>query len=1600
MFIPAFLSRRFVRSMFALAGWSSASSLAPAAEEVRVELTTWIGRAHLGSEDGAAARLSGPSGIALDASGNLFIADTGNATVRLRTPSGTVTTFAGLAGTMGMLDGTGAAARFSAPQHLATDGAGNLYALDVLSLSVRKITPAGVVTTLRVAELCPTLNAPSGIAVSSDGQTLYLSDRGNHVVRRLAVASSTLTVLAGDERFAGSADGTGTAARFYDPSGLALDGAGNLYVADARNHTIRRITPAGVVTTLAGTAGESGTTDGTGAAARFYMPKALALDGAGNLYIADAGNHTVRRLVLATGAVSTWAGVAARAGSADGTGAVALFDFPAALAAQADGTLYVADARNSTIRRIASDRTVTTIVGTAPGDLDATTTGARLRRPQSVAVDASGNAYIADTGNHTIRRVTPTGVVTTLAGSAGMSGSADGTGADARFNRPAGILVDGAGTLYVADAGNHTIRRITAAGEVTTLAGAAGQAGSLDGAGTATRFREPHGLAFDRAGNLIVADTLNNMIRRVTPAGVVTTVAGNATFYGVGSTDGTGTAVQFEHPLAVAVDASGVIFVADSGNATLRRIDAAGTVSTFAGQVGSHGTTDGTGTVARFERPSGLAFDSVGNLYVADSDASTLRRVSATGEVLTVAGTAQQSGSADGAGPTALLASPHGLAFGPGDQLYVADTANHAIRRGPAATGTTPVITQQPSGFIYWVGRANQKIPSFTVVATATPATLHYRWQRRPKWGEWTDLTDDGVFAGTRTDTLTMPGVTTAYHDNTIRCLVDNGFNTVTATADDVYLWVIPSTSDVHFVNSPEQAEFVCNVTTVAGTAPADSSWGGTWASTDGVGAAARFASPHGIACDATGSAYIVDASAGTLRCLDADGTVTTLAGDGTWGSTDGLGKAARFAGPQAVAVGSDGNIYVADTENGRVRRVTPAGVVSTLADSAGTPLAFKRPQGIAADTLGNLYVSDTDDYTVRCIAPDGTVTRLAGLSGQSGSRDGAASVATLGSPGALAVDAAGVVYLLDRGTQTVRTIARDGTVATLAGAVGETGLEDGVGTAARFSFPSGIAVDARGVVYVTDSTTHLVRRITPDGRVLTIAGRKPAYTGMLCSGSADGAGLSATFYGPCGIACDPAGNLLLTDLGNGTVRRLTLRPVQIGEVRAFTMLQPAGDPGNYRWQMLAPGSTTWVDMADGGYFSGTGTKTLSVTGAAELNGYQFRCYTWRGYDDADATSGTTTLVVGIAPTITRQPADTAVARGGSAAFTVAATGEPAAFAYRWQRQAEGSAAWTDLADGGAYRGTGTATLTVSPVTTALHGERYRCVVDNYIATAATSASAVLSVSGLQSQFAALSARAPAGAGEQTLILGFVFAGGGKPTLVRGVGPGLSEYVDGYLRNPRLALQQLSGDAWIGAGDNDDWGGASELATAFARTGAGALAAGSADAALLSTLTGTVYTAQVSGVGGTTGVALAEVYDAALADKTRRLTALSVRNQVGTGEAILIAGFVIVGDAPKRVIVRGVGPGLTGAVASYLANPYLQLWRYESKTWTLVGENDDWDGSADTAALFDSASMGKLTVGSKDAVLVLTLAPGVYTAQVSGVGATTGVGLVEIYEAP
>ncbi|HTS18487.1 MAG TPA: hypothetical protein VMP11_13015 [Verrucomicrobiae bacterium] len=324
--------------------------------------------------------------------------------------------------------------------------------------------------------------------------------------------------------------------------------------------------------------------------------------------------------------VSTLAGQAGSAGSANGTGSSARFDYPTGVALDTQGNLYVADGANQTIRKIAPGEVVTTLAGLAgaSGTNDGTGSNARFYYPTAVALDSAANVYVADSGNDTIRKITPSGVVTTLAGQAGSQGSADGTGSNARFFEPNGVAVDSSGNVYVADTGNDTIRKITPSGVVTTLAGQAGSQGSADGAGSSARFFYPYGVSVDLAGNVYVTDTYNDTIRKITPNAVVTTLAGLAGSSGY--IDGTGDNARFNNPEgAASIDTAGNVYVSDFGNDTIRMISPGGVVTTLAGSPEIPGSTDGTGTAATFNGPAGVAVDSTGNVYVADSQNDTIR---------------------------------------------------------------------------------------------------------------------------------------------------------------------------------------------------------------------------------------------------------------------------------------------------------------------------------------------------------------------------------------------------------------------------------------------------------------------------------------------------------------------------------------------------------------------------------------------------------------------------------------------------------------------------------------------------------------------------------------------------------------------------------------------------------------------------------------------------------------------------------------------------------------------------------------------------------------------------------------------------------------
>lgn len=339
--------------------------------------------------------------------------------------------------------------------------------------------------------------------------------------------------------------------------------------------------------------------------------------------------------------------------------------------------------------------TFSTFAGVAGSAGSANGTGhqARFASATGLAVDGADNLYVADTGNNTIRKITPAGVVSTFAGSAGNSGSADGTAGAARFNAPIGLTIDGAGNLYVGDSGNHTIRKITPAAVVTTLAGSPGNPGSDNGTGSVARFNGPRGVAVDGGGNVYVADTFNNTIRKVTPAGSVSTFAGLAGEFG--STDGIGSVARFNRPRGVAVDSASNVYVADSANNLIRRISSTKAVTTVAGLAETSGSTDGSVFAARFFGPIGITVSPSRNIYLADTVNDTIRKISFSGAVTTLGGVPLMAGSANGAGAAARFASPQGVALDSAGRLFVADTGNNTIRVTPSST---PAPTPSPTG--------------------------------------------------------------------------------------------------------------------------------------------------------------------------------------------------------------------------------------------------------------------------------------------------------------------------------------------------------------------------------------------------------------------------------------------------------------------------------------------------------------------------------------------------------------------------------------------------------------------------------------------------------------------------------------------------------------------------------------------------------------------------------------------------------------------------------------------------------------------------------------------------------------------------------------
>ena len=1178
----------------------------------RIRVTTIAGSI-AGATDGpgTAAKLNNPCDMVSDSTGNIFVSDSANNLIRRITPSGVVSVFAG-SGAAGRADGKGAAASFSFPRGIAIDSANNLYVVDFTTRLLRKITPGQDVTTIPLI-----LQGPHGCAVNSTG-TIYVVDRvANKILRVIPDPSgrSFQTTTYAGSGAKGGLDETGPSAQFNAPAGVAVHPTtGNVYISDSDGQRIRMIDSNARVTTVAGT-GAVGSANGAALSATFNNPYGLAFDSVGNLYIADVTNNRIR--VLTTGGyVTTFTGTAA--GATDGMANVATFNSPYGVRVDSFGNVFVADSGNNRIRVIEPP---TPSLGPNPiyGKFALPSTGTQTNatlsvngytgryiriRPsvslgdgylgmvQVIASDTDGNnlslnkpVYVTSTyggGNaHTVltnglttntlwnagtaNRATefleidlgaPVAIatirlvqdavrndrnigtrieinqvsdseaaqasyaatnasrmiVTTLTGS--QQGYRDGAPLVSGFNSPFDIVFDSAGNGYVADADNTCIRRITPAGIVTTFAGSRNGGGSADGTGTAASFGGVTGLAIDKDNNLYVADRSNRSIRKITPQQVVTTLD----------------RASFNSPTACALDSAGNIYVTDGAGNRVYKMTLSGstyTTAVFAGS-GAAGAADGTGAAATFRSPWGIAIHPItGNIYIGGNDDQKIRMITPAGVVTTVAG--GTSGYANGTGSWAKFNYPNGIDFDKGGNLYIADVVNQCIRvMYPsgyvglfAAIGTTGSADGVANAAQFWNPRSVRVDPRGNVIVLDS-SNHRIRMIQTPT----TSLGDNpayGKFIVPRTSTADNTVQTNGYLARYVRVrpslwLGDGYFGVAQVVVNDLSGTNVALNKPVYGTSSSD-ARFAVPSSLTNGTSMTPGTF--VFGNDASVNKTMWYAASGNRAAEFLEIDLGAPVPISNVRVIQ--GANTTSANTG--GGGDRTSQTRIELSPVSNSAAALASFTA--TNAAKMMVTTFAGSTAGYMDGPGLTAQFSIPSDTVFDSTGNAYLVDRSNRCVRKITPQGIVSTLAG-STVSGAADGVGMAASFTDPVSAAIDSGNNLYVSDYGAKKIRRItttgSAPGTVTTLT-------------TSAPLSGPTGCVFDSAGTIYVMDYAANKIMKLTLSGTTYTAT----VLAGSGAVGSADGTGAAATFNAAYGIAIHPTtGNLYVSGASEHKIRMIT----------------------------------------------------------------------------------------------------------------------------------------------------------------------------------------------------------------------------------------------------------------------------------------------------------------------------------------------------------------------------------------------------------------------------------------------------------------------------
>ena len=673
---------------------------------------------------------------------------------------------------------------------------------------------------------------------------------------------------------------------------------------------------------------------------------------------------------------------------------------------------------------VAQQYTISTVAGGAPPATPVAATSASIGQPRRVTLDKAGNVYFSSANS--VFKIGSGGVLTLVAGNsrAGFSGD-NGPAVNAQLNLPQGLAFDSAGNLYIADSANNRVRIVTPNGLINTFAGTGatslgGGPGVYNDGGPATNglLRAPMGVVVDSSNNVYIADTGDNSIRKVTTDGIINTVVGDS-FPGFLGDAGNAQNAELHTPTDICLDTNGNLYIADSGNAVIREVTTAGVISTIAGTTAIGFAGDGAlATAAALLAPVSVAVDSTGNVYIVENGDSRIRKIDTTKLFInTVVGNGYDTFAGDGSAATnASLNYPTGIALDSSGNMYIADFLNLRIRK--VASG---------------------------------------------------------------------------------------------------------------------------NITTIAGNGLLSFSGDG------GQALSAQMNGPQGVAADGAGNFYVSDTGNNVVRKVAKGGVISTIAGNGTAGNggDGGAGTSAQLASPMGLAVDTSGNVYVSDSLNAKVRKIS-GGVISTVAGNgtpgfggdggAGASAQLNTPLGIAVDGAGNLYIADFSNNRVRKVSTGGTITTVAGNGNSGYSGDGGPAInAQLNTPTAVALDGSGNLYIADAGNNVIRVVSPNGSISTIAGngTAGYSG-DGGPALKAQLISPRAIAVDSVGNILIADGSTVIRQVVFPTGNIVTVGGNGTrGYSGD------GGLALSAQVNGPTAVALDPTGNLYIADTNNNAVRLL-----------------------------------------------------------------------------------------------------------------------------------------------------------------------------------------------------------------------------------------------------------------------------------------------------------------------------------------------------------------------------------------------------------------------------------------------------------------------------